>query len=116
MSPDAAEVRSPLEVDFLALCREEGLPPPVVNVLVAGHLVDFFWPRERVVVETDSYRYHADRLAFERDHQVDVDLIAVGYAVHRTTYRMLHRDPSPFFANVRRALQERTASTSQPAG
>jgi hypothetical protein len=111
VDPQAAEALSPLEVDFLALCRKEDLPPPAVNVLVEGHLVDFLWPDARVVVETDSYSHHADRSAFERDRQVDVDLIATGYAVHRTTYHMLNCDPDPLLANVRRSLHERTAST-----
>src|SRR5689334_1005410 len=32
ISPNAVEARSPLEVDFLALCRDAGLPEPQVNV------------------------------------------------------------------------------------
>ena len=117
VDPGVVEVRSGLEIDFMALCREANLPQPSVNVLIAGHLVDFLWPRERVIVETDSYGYHGDRPAFERDHQTDVDLIAAGYDVHRATERMLSRDPTPFLANVRRALRERgerTASISNP--
>ena len=85
-----------------------------MNVLVAGHLVDFLWPAQKVVVETDSWRHHGDGLAFERDHQTDVDLIAAGYDVHRTTYKMLERNPDPFLDNVRRALQVRTASNFRP--
>jgi len=116
VDPRAVEALSGLEVDFLALCRRANIPPPSANVLVAGHLVDFLWPRERVVVETDSYVYHGDRPAFERDHQTDVDLVAAGYDVHRTTELMLATDPTPFLLNVRNALRRRTASTSSPAG
>jgi very-short-patch-repair endonuclease len=96
--------------------RQTGLPLPAVNVLVEGHLVDFLWPGQKVVVETDSWGFHGDRPTFERDHQTDVDLIAAGYDVHRATYKMLERDPDPFVANVRRALATRTASTSLSAG
>jgi very-short-patch-repair endonuclease len=91
-------------VDFLALCREAGLPMPQVNVIVEGQLVDFHWPKERLVVETDSYKYHADRPAFERDHERTVALQAAGHTVRRTTYKMLERDPRPFLRLVRKAL------------
>ncbi|MDX6602124.1 MAG: hypothetical protein QOF13_1326 [Solirubrobacterales bacterium] len=110
VAPGALETRSVSEVDFLALCRHSSIPAPSVNVLAAGHLVDFLWPAQKVVVETDSWRYHGDGLAFEHDHQTDVDLIAAGYDVHRATYKMLERNPDPFLKNVRRALQARTAS------
>jgi Protein of unknown function (DUF559) len=111
VEPEALETRSVTEIDFLALCREAYLPTPSVNVLIEGHLVDFLWPVQKVIVETDSWGYHGDPLAFEKDHQTDVDLTAAGYEVHRTTYKMLERNPSPFLANVRRALKARTAST-----
>jgi hypothetical protein len=114
VDPRAVETLSVTEVDFLALWRETGLPLPAVNVLVEGHLVDFLWPRQKVVVETDSWGFHGDRSSFERDHQTDVDLVAAGYDVHRTTYKMLERYPDLFLSNVRRAIRTRTASTSPP--
>lgn len=107
IDPSALETRSVTEVDFLALWRQTSMSHPAVNVLVEGHLVDFLWPREKVIVETDSWGFHGDPGTFERDHQTDVDLIAAGYDVHRTTYKMLERDPGPFIANVRRALRQR---------
>jgi hypothetical protein len=116
VAPGALETRSVPEVDFLALCRHAGIPTPSVNVLVAGHLVDFLWSAQKVVVETDSWRHHGDGLAFERDHQIDVDLIATGYDVHRATCKMLERNPDPFLSNVRRAIQKGTASNFRAAG
>jgi hypothetical protein len=118
VDPRAVDTKSPLEIDFLALCREFDLPLPQVNVLAEGYLVDFLWPAQKVVVETDSYAYHADRPAFEHDHARTVVLMAAGYDVHRATYAMLSRDPDRFLTNVRRSLrqrQQRTASTSTPA-
>lgn len=117
VDPRAVDTKSPLEIDFLALCREFGLPLPQVNVLAEGYLVDFLWPAERVVVETDSYTYHADHPSFEHDHERTVVLVAAGYDVHRATRIMLNRNPDPFLANVRRSLQQRqqrTASNSLP--
>jgi len=105
VDPRAAETRSPTEVDFLALCRDADLPLPEVNVLVEGRLVDFLWLGSRLVVEADSYGYHGDRAAFERDHSSTVALMAAGYQVLRTTHRMLQDDPEPFLRLVRNALQ-----------
>jgi hypothetical protein len=104
VDPRFADTVSPTEVDFLAFCQREGLRLPQVNVLVEGKRVDFLWPKERLIVEADSYGYHADRPSFELDHQSTVDLEVAGYRVHRTTYKMLEANPRPFFSLVRRSL------------
>jgi very-short-patch-repair endonuclease len=110
VSPEAVEAKSPPEVDFLALCREEGLPQPHINVVIGPYLVDFLWQEERVIVETDSYTYHGDRLAFERDHERTVALTTAGYEVHRVTRLMLVRDPKSFLRLLRHSLTSRRAS------
>ncbi len=104
VDPRFADAVSTSEVDFLILCREEGLKMPQVNVLVEGKRVDFYWPKERLIVEADSYGYHADRPSFELDHQSTVDLEVAGYRVHRTTYKMLESNPRPFLGLVRTSL------------
>lgn len=104
VDPRFADAVSPSEVDFLMLCREEGLQMPQVNVLVEGKRVDFYWPAKRLIVEADSYGYHADRPAFERDHQSTVDLEVAGYRVLRTTFKMLQSNPRPFLSLVRGSL------------
>ena len=115
VDPEALETRSVSEIDFLALWREMDMQIPFCNVLVEGHMVDFLWPAQKVVVETDSWSHHGDRPTFESDHQRDVDLVAAGYDVHRTTYKMLERNPDPLLRNVRQALLTRTASTCPPS-
>jgi Protein of unknown function (DUF559)/Transcriptional regulator, AbiEi antitoxin len=105
IDPRAADAVSPLEVDFFSLCQKAGLSLPQVNVLVEGHLIDFYWPKSKLIVETDGYTYHKDRAAFERDHEVTVALAAAGYTVLRVTYRMLKSDPSSFLALVADSLQ-----------
>jgi very-short-patch-repair endonuclease len=104
VDPNAVETRSNPEIDFLALCREENLPTPQVNVLVEGRLVDFFWPKERLVVEVDSYRYHADRPSHERDGRSTIALMTAGYKILRPTDRMLEEEPGPVMRLVRRSL------------
>jgi very-short-patch-repair endonuclease len=110
VSPNAVNAKSPPEVDFLALCREAGLHEPHVNVLVGPYQIDFLWPGERVVVETDSYAFHRDRLAFEEDRKRTLALTADGYEVHRVTALMLESDPKPFIRLLRRCLHQRGAS------
>lgn len=102
--PRAVDARSNPEIDFLALCREADLPTPAVNVLVEGRLVDFFWPKERLVVEVDSYWYHHDRPAFERDGESTIALMAAGYKVLRPTDRMIEANPGPVMQLVRESL------------
>lgn len=105
VDPRAADAISPLEVDFFSLCQKAGLPLPQVNVLVEGRVVDFYWPKARVIVETDGYAFHSDRPAFERDHESTLALTAAGYRVHRATYRMLKRNPRPLLALLQREFQ-----------
>jgi Transcriptional regulator, AbiEi antitoxin/Protein of unknown function (DUF559) len=86
-------VRSELERRFLELVAGAGLPAPVVNGLVAGHEVDFHWPAERFVVETDGRATHAHALAFERDRRRDLDLELAGLHVVRTTWHQVVHEP-----------------------
>ncbi len=78
---------------MLRLIRNAGLPEPLVNhPLTApdyGHCeVDFFWPKQRLVVETDSWRAHGHRAAYENDRAKDAALTAIGLRVVRFTWRI----------------------------
>jgi hypothetical protein len=79
--------RSDLELPFLSLCDRHGLPRPLVNVRVHGRLVDFFWPEQQLVVETDSWEYHRGSVGFEDDH--DDQLEAAPQAVATDLRRAL---------------------------
>ena len=61
--------RSELERRFFELVRDAGLPLPIVNGLVEGHEVDFHWPAQRFIVETDGRATHDTPIAAERDCQ-----------------------------------------------
>lgn len=86
---DGDHTRSELERRFLALCRRHGLPAPEVNVRIDDFLVDFLWRDRRLIVETDGYRYHRGRAAFEDDRARDLRLKLLGYDVLRLTERQL---------------------------
>lgn len=96
--------RSDLELLFLGVCAEHGLPRPLVNHRVHGHRVDFFWPGARVAVETDSWEYHRGSVAFAEDHRRDLELRAHGIVVRRYTGDQLESAPEAVVADLRTAL------------
>jgi len=96
--------RSDLELLFLAFCDEHGLSRPLVNRRVHGHRVDFFWPEQRLVVETDSWEYHRGSVAFEDDHGRDLELRAHGITTRRYTGDQLETAPEEIAADLRAAM------------
>jgi hypothetical protein len=96
--------RSDLELDFLDFCHRHGLPPPEPNVRVGRWTVDFLWRRQRLAVETDFYSTHRGTVAFEDDHQRDLDLRRRGYAVHRYTGAQLRSCPAEIAAELGEVL------------
>jgi very-short-patch-repair endonuclease len=105
---DADGTRSELERRFLRICRRYRIPPPRVNARVGGYLVDFFWPAHRLIVETDGYRYHRGRVAFEEDRARDVKLRMLGHEVIRFTNRQLAEDSAGVAGAVARLLKDPT--------
>jgi very-short-patch-repair endonuclease len=104
--PDRDATRSELETMFLRLCRRAGMTPPQVNARLGGYLVDFLWRRQRLVVETDGYRFHRGRSAFEEDRRRDLALRALGYDVIRFSYRQIAAEPGTVAEALARALRE----------
>lgn len=102
-----SETRSRYERRLLKLIRDAGLPRPVVNVKVEGHMVDLFWPEQRLVVEFDGFKFHGDRRAFETDRLRDQRLVAAGYRVIRITARQLDHDSYAVIARLAAALAEK---------
>lgn len=96
--------RSDLERDFLRFCRRHDLPAPEVNVRIGRWTVDFLWPAQRVVVETDSSGYHRGSVAFEDDHARDLGLRALGYEVRRFTGLQIREKAAQVAADLRDAL------------
>ena len=99
--------RSELERRFLRLCGESGFAAPEVNVRIGPFLVDFVWPGRRLVVETDGYRYHRGRTAFENDRDRDLKLKALGYEVIRLTYRQITEESDHVATLLGRFIDDR---------
>ena len=109
MEPDLT--RSELEHRFLQLCRRHRLPRPEVNARVGDYVVDFLWRRSGLSVETDGYRYHSGRAAFEHDRARDASLAEAGHEVLRFSWRQIDRTPDVVIATVRARL---TPTLTQP--
>lgn len=98
------EGRSPLEVRFAAFVREYHLPSPFQNVEVLGHEVDALWPAAKLIVELDSWEFHAHRAAFERDRARDTKLLLAGYRTIRVTHLRLDREAEQLAGAIRQLL------------
>lgn len=113
---DAAFTRSRAERRLVALLRAAKLPEPVFNTHVEGWEADALWQRQRVVLEFDSYGFHATRAAFERDRRKMADLTRRRYLVLRTTWTELTQRPYALIARTAEALAVSAgAPTASPA-
>ena len=86
---EAEPTRSELERVLRAAVDAAGLPRPDTQHRIGRHQVDFCWPEQMLVVETDGWLGHGHRIAFERDRARDAELQALGYAVLRFTWRQV---------------------------
>ena len=81
--------RSELEERFLEELKRAGLPRPEVNARIAGYEVDFVWPKQRLIAETDGAATHLTLTAFEADRRRDAVLVSAGWRVVRFTWRQV---------------------------
>jgi very-short-patch-repair endonuclease len=98
--------RSELERIFLSICRRHRLPQPDVNAHVGPYEVDFLWRERGLIAETDGFRHHGHRSAFERDRARDAQLQSLGFQVLRFTYRQLTENRSTVVAALRALLAQ----------
>ncbi len=101
---EPAFTRSRAERRLVALLRAAKLPPPVFNGVVESFEVDAVWRRERVVLEFDSYAFHATKAAFERDRRKTAALQRGRYVVLRTTWTELTTQAHALVARTAEAL------------
>jgi very-short-patch-repair endonuclease len=96
--------RSDLEGAFLRFLAKHGFPAPEVNVKVGNYTVDFLWPDHMLAVETDFFDYHRGSVAFEDDHQRDLELRRAGYTVRRYTGAQLDYYPAEIVVELGEVL------------
>lgn len=112
---DASEVRSRLELRFMAFLDANELPRPRFNQWLPvgpGYEVDCAWPDARLIVELDSVVFHADARRFQGDRARDRALVAAGWRVVRLTWAQLRDEPEQVAADLRSMLSVRGPSGS----
>jgi very-short-patch-repair endonuclease len=103
--PDATAItRSRAGKAFLKLIRDSGLPRPVPNNPLGRYVADFTWPEHKLIVEIDSYRFHAGPASFQTDREKDLFYRAAGFDVLRFTRRQVIYESAMVLATVARAL------------
>jgi hypothetical protein len=93
-----------LERKLLRLVRSSDLPEPEVNSYVLGKERDLVWREQRVVVEADSYEFHADARTWARDIGKANDLQLARWVALRFTWFDVTERPMWVLAKTRRAL------------
>ncbi len=96
-----------LELRLRRLVRTHGLPPAELNARVAGEEVDACWRAAGVIVETDGWRFHRGRAAFQRDRAKSNRLTLLGWTVLRFTHDDVARRPAQVADAIGRAVNQR---------
>lgn len=102
---------SSLEQRLERVLTRAGLPRPVRQHKVfdgQGCIgrIDFAYPRARLAIEADSYRWHAAREAWQRDLRRRTRLAAVGWRVVHCTWHELVHQPDQIVSATRSALTD----------
>ena len=82
------------------------LPIPQFEVLLPGGgsaFLDFAWPDLRLALEADSYRHHASRVDWSRDHTRNNLVVSLGWRILPVTWDDVVERPSELIATVLRA-------------
>ena len=99
-----ALTRSQAEERFLELVRKAQLAAPASNATIGKVEVDFYWRKERLVVEVDGYAFHASKRMFEGDRRRDAVLTARGLRIMRVTWHQIMDEPEAVLVRLAQAL------------
>ena len=113
--------QSELERQAMLLFRRCDLPAPERQYMICDGnrrlaVVDFAWPKARVIVEAEGFRFHSGRVAWERDIARYNELVLHGWTVLRLTYENLRNDPETFAESLARALKHSRRGASAGRG
>ena len=116
-----ASEQSELEREAMLLFRRCHLPAPEREYMVFDGnrrlaVVDFAWPKAKVIVEAEGFRFHSGRVAWERDIARYNDLVLCGWTVLRLTYENLRNGAETFAESVARALNQKPSRRIRRSG
>lgn len=103
---------SELERSFLRLLRRARIPLPRTGARLQGFRVDFYWPDQGLVVETDGLRYHRTAAQQGRDSEREQVHAAAGLAVLRFTHAQIRDEPERVARTLRAVLARLGADSS----
>jgi len=89
--------RSGAEVRALEVLRDARMPPPRLNVRVAGEEADLSWPRRRLIIEIDGAPFHLDA---GQDARKQACWEEAGWTVRRLAADAVYEDPHGLVALV----------------
>ena len=109
---------SALEARVFQTLRGAGLPRPERQFMVITDeeliaRVDFAYPKQRLIIEADGYRYHQDFRAWTNDRDRLNKLAAGGWRVMHARWKDVDEDRDDFVQRVQEALKLRTASKTR---
>lgn len=104
--PEIAMSKSDLEILFNDECRKRGFGKPLINSIVCGEEVDFYWPDGNLIIEVDGYEFHQGRLTRDKDIRKENRLKRAGLQVHRVSHWMVTREIEEVMDLVRFSLEK----------
>ena len=96
---------SDLEIYFRPLAMAAGLPVPLTKHMLLGYEVDFFFPDQDLIVETDGLRYHRTPSQQARAAKRDQTHVAAGIRILRFTHWQVAHAPNEVTDVLRRVGQ-----------
>ncbi|MGH2830507.1 MAG: endonuclease domain-containing protein [Actinomycetota bacterium] len=96
---------------MLRCFRRGGLPRPLLQYPIRDAdgligIADFAFLEHRLAVEADGYKYHSDRIPWDRDRARRNRLTLLGWRIVHITWREFEKDPARCAEMVRRALAD----------
>jgi len=117
---DPAKERSDSELEdkLIRLIRSDGLPLPALHYNVVDEdrwfgEVDLAYPRQRIAIEAQGYRYHSSRSAWEDDQRRENGLVEAGWKVLKVTNSQLEHDPASVIGALRSLLGKKSPQGNQ---
>lgn len=106
---EAPDVRSIFEVRMLPPLVAVGFEWPECNktLRIGGEtfMADFYWPKQRLLVETDGEATHGTPVAFSGDRRRDQVLMAEGYRATRVTWWHMKHEPTETVRRIGKMLE-----------